>query len=130
MGNHPAAYPLNYLRNFSVSHFSIRAFWALLAPLFAFSARAQLTLTDDSASRYQIVIASNAIPSERYAAEELQRYLEKISGTKLPIVTDVQSSRSREILLGDNARLEKLGGTLDMATLGPEGFVLLTKGDR
>jgi hypothetical protein len=130
MANQPAAYPLHFIRNFSVSHFSVTIFWPLLAAVLAFSAHAELTLVDHSASRYQIVIASNAIPSERYAAEELQRYIEKISDTKLPICTDAQSSRSREILLGDNSHLSSLGVALDLPKLGPEGFVLLTKGNR
>jgi len=49
--------------------------------------QAALTLADKGQSSYRIVIPAAAIPSERYAAQELQRYLEKISGAKLPIVT-------------------------------------------
>jgi hypothetical protein len=39
------------------------------------NARAELTIAEKGRSLYRIVIATNAIPSERYAAEELQRYL-------------------------------------------------------
>ena len=40
-------------------------------------ASAALTLADQGKSPYRIVLATNAIPSERYAAEELQRCRER-----------------------------------------------------
>src|SRR6266436_4186546 len=64
---------------------------------------AGLTLTTNAKTRYQIVVATDALPSERYAADQLQLYLEKITGTRLPIVTDATRPGSHEILLGDNA---------------------------
>src|ERR1044071_1032259 len=74
---------------------------------------AGLTLATKGASSYQIVIATNALPSERYAAEELQQYLQKITAVKLPIVTDADALQGREILIGDNAHLRKLGVIAD-----------------
>jgi hypothetical protein len=47
------------------------------------NARAELTIAEKGRSLYRIVIATNPIPSERYAAEELQRYLERVGGVKL-----------------------------------------------
>jgi hypothetical protein len=73
-----------------------------------------------------IVIAADASVSERYAAQELQRYLERITTIKCPIIEDSVPQASREILLGDNAHLRKLGLGIDMNKLGPEGFVLRT----
>jgi hypothetical protein len=67
--------------------------------------KADLTLANKGKSAYRIVIAAKAIPSERYAAEELQRYLERVAGVTLPIVTDETSPRSHEILLGTNAHV-------------------------
>src|SRR6516164_1743303 len=69
-----------------------------------------------------IVIASNAPPSERYAAEELQRYLELITSLKLPITDDSTRPSPYEILLGDNAHLRKLALGMRSDELGPEGF--------
>lgn len=89
----------------------------------------QIVLVDEGKSPYSIVIPLEAIPSERYAAEELQRYLERISGVKLPITTDDQPMSSREILLGDNAHVHRLGLQVDPAKLGPEGFLLRTLQD-
>jgi hypothetical protein len=107
-------------------------FWRALAAVVVLTmmaggiAMAQVVLAKDSKSLYRIVVPQKAIPSERYAAEELQRYLERISGAKLPIVTDSEPMGSHEILLGDNAHLRKLGIQFDFAKLGTDGFVLRT----
>jgi hypothetical protein len=92
--------------------------------------QAEFTLVAKGKSRYQIVLATNALPSERYAAEELQQYLQKITGAKLPIVSDQSAATSHEILLGDNQRLQKLGFKSESATLGSDGFVFHTEGNR
>ena len=91
---------------------------------------ATLSLAGKGASAYHIVISSNAIPSEHYAAEELQRYFQKITGARLPIVTDAEKAQRREILLGDNAHLGQLGLNIDCERLGPEDFILRTARDR
>jgi hypothetical protein len=94
------------------------------------SVSADVTLADKGRSQYRIVLPVGAIPAERYAADELQHYLEKISGAKIPIVTDAEKPASREILLGDNTHLAKLRSKIDFAKLGPDGFVLRMDGNR
>lgn len=89
-------------------------------------AMGQVILADKGESRYRIVIPKDAIQSERYAAEELQRYLERISGVKLTIVTDSEPISDHEILLGDNSHLRDLGLSVDFSKLGTDGFVLRT----
>ncbi|MGA2863900.1 MAG: DUF4838 domain-containing protein [Verrucomicrobiota bacterium] len=101
----------------------------LLAVL-GLEAKAALTLAAEGQSSYRIVIPAKPIPSERYAAEELQRYLDKISGAKLPIITDAEPAGPREILLGDNARLRQRRPVLDFKKLGEDGFTLRTAGQR
>lgn len=86
-------------------------------------------LVQNGKSRYQIVVASDAIPSERYAAEELQRYVEKITAAKIPIVADAAKASKTEILLGANARTRKLGLGKNMADLGEDGYLFRTIGD-
>ncbi len=113
---------LHLARTFSI-------LWIALLAL-TLPARAELTLAAKCKSRYTIVLATNAIPSERYAAEELQRYVEKMSGVKLPIVSDTERAGAREILLGDNAHLRKLGLKLEPDKMGTDGFVLRTDKDR
>jgi hypothetical protein len=89
-----------------------------------------VTLASGGKSDYRIVIPANPLAAERYAAEELQKYLEKISGAKLPITADTERPSSREILLGDNTHLQKLRPKPDWAKLGSDGFVLRTEGNK
>jgi len=96
----------------------------------AVPAQADLTLAAKGKSAYRIVVPANAIPSERYAAEELQRYLEQITGARLPIVTDAEKAESKEILLGDNAHLGRAKAAIEFAKLGPDGFTLRTDRQR
>lgn len=93
------------------------------------NAMANVTIADKGQTRYRIVVAANAIPSERYAAEELQSYMERISGVKLPIVMDSEPMGTHEILLGDNAHLRKLSLQINFAKLGTDGFTLRTHGN-
>ena len=96
----------------------------------AASAAGELVLADGGKSAYQIVLADDASPSTRHGAEELQMFLEQISGAKLPIVSDRRPQGPKEIILGDNAHLRTLGLSLDLPSLGPEGYVIRTAGDR
>ena len=98
--------------------------------LSALPAHAALTLAAKNKSEYQIVVATNAPPSEQYAATELRDYIEKISGVPLPIVSDGSPSKAREILLGDNAHLRALRNQIDFPSLGQEGYILRTDGKR
>src|SRR5262245_60271158 len=91
---------------------------------------ADFTIADKGKSRYSIVIAADAIPSERYAADELQRYVERISGATLPIVTDGEKTARYEILLGDNVHFRKLRlAAVDFNKLGSDGFTLRIVGN-
>jgi len=99
--------------------------------LSAATARADdLVLADGGQSAYRIVVADEASPSTRHAAEELQLFLRQMSGAKLPIVSDRQPLAGQEIVLGDNAHLRQLGVQIDFPTLGREGYVLRTVGQR
>jgi hypothetical protein len=86
---------------------------------------AQITLVENGKSDYRIVIPKDAIASEKYAAEELQRYLEKISGAKLPIVTDAEKVFPQEIVLGlNNAHCKELFPAKRLPNLGTDGIFL------
>ena len=89
-----------------------------------------LVLADGGQSAYRIVVADEASPSTRHAAEELQMFLQQMSGAKLPIVSDREPLAGQEIVLGDNAHLRQLGEQIDFPTLGREGYVLRAAGQR
>jgi hypothetical protein len=78
-----------------------------------------------------IVRAAAASPSQTYAAEELQRFTEQMTGVKLPITTDDAPLPARAILLGDTRfTSELLGGPADIQALGEDGFHLVSRGER
>ena len=52
-------------------------------------ARSPRGLNPAAMKNWDIVVGKNAIPSERYAAEEFQQFFDEASGIKLPIVTTV-----------------------------------------
>jgi len=90
---------------------------------------AELVLAENGRSAYQIVLPQNASPAVKHGAEELQMFLQQMSGAKLPIVDDREPLGPKEIVLGRNAHLEKLGVTIDFASLGKEGYVIRTVGE-
>lgn len=76
-------------------------------------------------SSYRIVISQNAMKAEKTAAEELQKYLNEITGFRMKIVTDTEAEpKDTEIILGHTNR-----DTEDVITaregLGEEGYTVL-----
>ena len=51
------------------------------------------------APAYTIVVPEKASPVEKYAAEELQGFLEKVAGVKLPVATDAAPLPPKAILV-------------------------------
>ena len=79
----------------------------------------------DGKSDWSIVIAHGApLPTARGAAE-MQTYLARMSGAKLPIVDDAAPRPAHAIIVGPGA----FTGPLDAAKLGAEGFVIRTSSD-
>ena len=89
----------------------------------------EIVLAENGQSPYQIVVADKASPSTKHAAEELQKYLQQMTGAKLPIVSDQQPARPQ----GDHPRRQcpfaRLKTGIDVASLGKEGYVIRTVGD-
>ncbi len=74
---------------------------------------------------YTIVCPTNVSTSQLYAAEELQKFTEQMTGVRLPIVRDDAPLPKRAILLGETRYTAKLlGGQSDAASLGEDGFRL------
>lgn len=111
----------------------------------------ELTLVDNGAPKATIVIAKEALgaatePTEvtvwlaqpvsnkiAAAARDLQVYIEKMSGAKLPIVGDDHNPAGTLILVGRSALTRDFDAQIPSG-LTPardeEGYVMITKGDR
>ena len=89
----------------------------------------ELVLAENGKSAYRIVVAEDASPSTRHGAEELQTFLEQMTGAKLPVVTDAEPATEREIILGDSKHLRFMSIRFDFDELGDEGYVIRTVGN-
>ncbi|MEN8127286.1 MAG: DUF4838 domain-containing protein [Planctomycetota bacterium] len=87
-----------------------------------------IVLVDNGKSNYRIVIPATASDVEKYAADELQNFLQQIAGVQLEIVTDAEKMSKAEILLGNNSHLKKLKTDIDFESLGKEGFTIRSHG--
>ena len=74
----------------------------------------------------QITLAASALPVERHAAEELQRFLREMSGVEVPIA-DYPATDRPNIYLG--AAAPGTGLELTEEALGFDGFVVKTVGN-
>ena len=98
---------------------------ALLSAFALSASSANLILSQNGKPGYTIVIGAESSPSERHAAEELQNFLEQISGARLPIS---MKPGPRMVLVGNSPALRALKLDIPFRELGPEGFILKTAG--
>lgn len=73
----------------------------------------------------EIVLSADALPQVKFAAQELQTHLEKMSGAKLPIVEAPSAEVPHQIYVGENKYTRDLG--LSSADLKMEGFKIVAK---
>lgn len=89
------------------------------------AAAADITLVDNGKSAYEIVLADGATRPAKLAASELQSFIERSTGVKLPIVT-VASPDKPHLFVGPNSASAAAGVKPD--DLKPEGFHLKVVG--
>jgi len=94
------------------------------------AAEKPLRLVKQGKSTYSICVSETASPSEKHAADELQKFLEEMSGARLPIVTEAEQTEGDLVLVGNSKLVQQLASRIPFARLGPEGFVLRTAGNR
>ena len=88
-------------------------------------AKQTLTLASGGRSPYQIFLSPSASPSEQWAAQELRRHLQEMTGAVLPIIlSDAPSRNAEAIAIGRSALTDSLG--VDPPT--GESFALKTAG--
>lgn len=101
------------------------------------SAAGEMVVVQDGQPRATIIVAKDvAEPAKgkrQTAAGQLQAYVQKMCGAKLPIVDDGQDVKGPVILVG-RSRLSDALGVPVPAGVGPdrrdEGFVIVCRGDR
>ena len=103
-------------------HAAIAVFtFCMVSPLFG-AAPLEIAVREKPVA-YTIVIPEKASAVETYAAEELQAFLEKVTGVKLPVATDERPLPEKAILLGETRySLALLNGGFDPKVLGSDGF--------
>ena len=92
------------------------------------AAEPSIRLAENGVARHAIVIdaAGTATAAERFAAEELALFLQKITGAAFRIVKEGDHT-GPGIYVGHTRRAAKAG--VDLAALGEEDWVLLTAGE-
>ncbi|MHB0939657.1 MAG: DUF4838 domain-containing protein [Armatimonadota bacterium] len=85
-----------------------------------------MLLASDKHACFTIIIAHDAPPAVRYAAEELQRYVDLMAVAHAPIRTDEQSVERRMILVGDSALRGKLFPEVKGESLQFEDYLIRT----
>ncbi len=84
-----------------------------LATGFSAQAAEQSLLVEDGKPRAAIVIAGEPTRMQKLAAEELQKYIKKISGAELPIGTEPVGELPMTVYVGESEHTRKLGLTND-----------------
>jgi len=118
-----------FLKSAVLSGVGMAAGGISIQPASADTSKKPLVLAKQGKSTYSILISAAAPPSEQRAAGELQRFIEEMTGARLPIITDATEQDGNLMLVGDSNRVQKLGLKIPFDTLGAEGFVLRTEGE-
>jgi hypothetical protein len=109
---------------------NLRTCIALTALLTATSADAAINLVTNGKSDYAIVLPEKASPSQKRGADELREHIKQLSGAELAIVSDSAPANAHEIVLGIGRRAPTARIAVDPKSLGHDGFVLKTKGEK
>jgi len=95
--------------------------------LLAASAALAVTVVAPGEEPLPVVLASDAIPAEQTAAEELASYLGRIAGREFEVIVEGEVGDGAGIFVGPTARAAELG--IDHRALGPEEWAVRTAGD-
>ncbi|MFC1454392.1 DUF4838 domain-containing protein [Verrucomicrobiota bacterium] len=102
-----------------------RIYPVLPALLFICFAHADVDLVKNGKPLADIVVETNALSSVKLAADDVQEYIEKMSGAKLPITNAPSEKFKNHVYVGPSEYVKKLGIKTD--DLKPEGFKIIAK---
>jgi len=89
-----------------------------------------IILINNGNSAYRIIVPRKANEIEKKAAVELQKYIEDISGVKLPVKRDSRKPREHEIIIGSSNRLDQIDLDIKPGDLEEDGFAIVTSGKK
>ncbi len=101
----------------------------LLALSLSCQQKSNLILVEDGKSHYSIVLSEYASLSEKYAANELQKTIRRISGCTLPLISTGAIPVDHRIYIGSSALTDSLMPRYNPAEWGNEGFIIQTIGN-
>lgn len=87
-----------------------------------------MLLASNKVALFDIVIARSAPLAVQHAADELQRYAERIALAQPRILTDEGLPGPREIVVGDSAHRARLFPDVEPSSLAGEEYVLKSRG--
>ncbi len=99
--------------------------WSLSVGMLAAAEPAGVNLSQ--LQGWDIVVAEDAIASEKFAAEELQKHIELATGTKLPI-TGGSERADRHFFVGPGKSMEASPAGFSVDGLGPEDLRIVVRG--
>ncbi|MCX7013323.1 MAG: DUF4838 domain-containing protein [Candidatus Sumerlaeota bacterium] len=85
-------------------------------------------LIENGVAKATIVIPANPGAVERWAANDLQYVLEKMSGAKLPIVEDSADIQGNRVLIGETRFTDAIIPREEREAMGKEGYVVRLRG--
>ena len=88
-----------------------------------------MAIVENGKSDFAIVTADGADECILTAVEELQTYVEKISGAKLPHVAESALENGQKAIVLGEMELEKKITAVDRKAIGADGFLLYSNGD-
>ncbi len=102
--------------------------WVSATP-FAAGKRAEHVLFAKGQTDYAIVVGDQASESERWAAQELQRWLKEVSGAQFPIRSSAETTSDHVIVVGFNPRAKALlGAAVNEPAAADESFTYRNAG--
>ena len=93
------------------------------------SVTTEMVIVDNGVSEYYIVTAENPDECIVTATEELQTYIEKISGAKLDIVTESNLPKGSKAFIVGETELEESIVAIDRSEIKTDGFRLYSDGN-
>ena len=88
----------------------------------------EMVIVEDGNSDYFIVTSENPDECIKTAANELQTYIEKVSGAELEIITEGNISENGKAILIGETQLEKEIIDIDRSSIKADGFRLYSDG--